>query len=247
MEILGEKIVLNDNYSGLLFLTKELELVNKLTLIEDLIIYSSFKKTNEILLFCPENGCLIYVDIVVYNYKIIPLTGFDNIMFSMLYFWDNIDIFLSDYQGNLIKVNLEDSSLSILGSNSIECKRIQEIYIKLKGFNIIKVFLSERKVLVRNTESKLILLGYSGEMDILNDIEFDEFHDFELMNDNFALVGENRVSIFNKESTEIYYPSDFYSYLRGKFMLEDGKVFLLLLSANKQSSNNVKIEKYKLQ
>ena len=99
MEIVNNMIVVNDNYKGLIIFDSELRLIEKIELIEELTIYTSFKNGNKILLFCPDNGCFIYVNIELHKKKIIPLTEFDNYLFSTLYDWDQENLILSDYQG----------------------------------------------------------------------------------------------------------------------------------------------------
>lgn len=90
MEVLSDKIIINDNYNGILVFDKNLELIKKLEIFEDITIYYSFVNNigGEILLFCPDNECIVYINIETYEYEVIYLkNGLENLIFSNLYEW----------------------------------------------------------------------------------------------------------------------------------------------------------------
>lgn len=63
MEVVLDKIVVNDNYEGILIFDDNLNLVKKLKLLEDMIVYKSYinKAKMEMLLFCVDNQCMVYI------------------------------------------------------------------------------------------------------------------------------------------------------------------------------------------
>lgn len=89
---ISNKIIINDNYNGILILDTNLKLIKQLKIFEDITIYSSFINniTEEILLFCPDNECMVYVNILKYEYKVIYLKNeFEKLIFTNLYEWNS--------------------------------------------------------------------------------------------------------------------------------------------------------------
>ena len=73
MEVVEEKIIINDNYDGVLILDSDLNILKSIRLLEELSIDTSFLNNQQIVLYCYENQCLIYINIDTYEYKIISL------------------------------------------------------------------------------------------------------------------------------------------------------------------------------
>ena len=113
LERTKDKIIINNNYQGLIFLNYNLEKIKNLNLFEGLLIYSIFQKKidNELLLYCPENNCLIFIDLNSYKYKITRLDGFfEKVVFSPLFFWED-EIMLTDYNQNFYRISIIDAQI----------------------------------------------------------------------------------------------------------------------------------------
>ncbi|NYC30620.1 hypothetical protein [Clostridium saccharobutylicum] len=112
MEVLSDKIIINDNYNGILVFDKNLELIKKLEIFEDITIYYSFVNNigGEILLFCPNNECIVYINIETYEYEVIYLkNGLENLIFSNLYEWNDNGLILSTYNGEFYSVCIDEN------------------------------------------------------------------------------------------------------------------------------------------
>lgn len=247
IEVLDNVIAVNDNYRGILIYDSELRKVEKIELIKDLSIYTSFKNGKELLLFCPENDCFIYINIGLHQKKTISLAGFGDWIFSTLYDWNQERLILSDFKGRFLKVDLNHECLSKMDPNDIECQTMREDYAKLSKFKIYKAYTSENKAFIKISDSELGLMEYKHDINILKEFKKKQYHDFELANGYVAKIGESKVEISFKGNTEVYYSLKQYHFLRGKFMLKNEEVYLFLLSGKKSDSDNIKIEKYKLQ
>lgn len=245
MEIVNNMIVINDNYGGLIVFDSELRQIKKIELVNELIIYTSFKNGNELLLFCPDNDCLIYVNIESNEKKIISLTGFESYLFSTIYDWNQKNLILSDYQDHFIKVDLNKRILVKMDLNDVECKNIREDYGKLRRGKICKVCASEKKAFIQLPDSNYSLVDYKQNINILQNFEKEEYHDFETINGYLAKIGENKIEISFKDNKEVFYSPEYYDFLKGKFMIEKGTIYLFLLSGDKSNSHHTKIEKLK--
>lgn len=245
MENLEDVLIINDNYIGIIILNKNLKIIRKLKLLNDLIIYCSFKYKNEILLYCDENSCFIYVNAESFQYKIIPLKEFKKVMFSIFYKWDEKGIILSDYKGFFVEVDLHKSILREINSKNVSIQSLKKTYTTLSKFIPVKVNISENKVLVKAPDSKLIMIQKESE-EKLEFIDEEIYHDYEFSGNYFAKIGESKVEILAKDTSIFFMASENYFFLRGKFLVEKELTYFFLLSASKEDVSKVKIERYTL-
>lgn len=131
MDVLEDVIIINDNYQGLIVMSKELKHIQNIELQEDITIYSSYKFGNEILLYCPDNMILIYVDSQTYKNKVISLERYANLIFSDKYLWTTENLILTSYNGDYIKVNLENESLEILSKDDCRCMNLIDNFLSV--------------------------------------------------------------------------------------------------------------------
>jgi hypothetical protein len=243
-EILEDKLLINDNYEGVLIFDSEFNLLKKIKLLNDLMIESSIKKENKILLICPENGKIIYINLTNYQYKIISLSGFEDWTFSSLFDWEENIIILSDYNGNFVKLDLESSKIIIVDKY---CS-IQKIYQKLEGKGARKIFALEKKAILENDSNNLELIDYADSIICLAKLPKEQFHDFEITSKYIAEIGEYGTLIMNFENgnRQQYFPQKEYYFLRGKFMGIRQENFFFLLSGNKSDECRTLIEQYLL-
>lgn len=83
LEVIGDKILVNYNYSGILVFDRELCLLETIEIMDDFIIESSVKRGQEILFICPENKSFVYFNLVGYHYKIISMVGWEDWIFLL--------------------------------------------------------------------------------------------------------------------------------------------------------------------
>jgi hypothetical protein len=107
LEVISSKIVINNNYKGIIILSQDLEILKEVDIFDDIMIYSGYinEISEELLLFCPENECLVYVNINTYEWKVINICGnLNNIVFSPVYMWDINELILSTYNGDFYSI-----------------------------------------------------------------------------------------------------------------------------------------------
>lgn len=243
MENLEDVLVINDNYSGVILLNKHLEIMKKLALFNGLMIYSSFKYKNEILLYCHENSCFVYINTESCQHKIIPLKEYEDVTFSISYKWDGQNIILSDYGGFFVEVDLHNSMLRKADSQNLSVQSFKKTYTMLRKFVPVKGNISENKILVKTSDSKLVLIQNEKE-EKLKFAEQELYHDYEFLGDYFAKIGERNVEISAKDTNISFTASDDYFFLRGKFLAGKDAAYFFLLSASKEDVSKSKIERY---
>lgn len=245
MEILEEMIVINDNYRGLFVLNSRFKKICEIELFEGLTIYSSFKYKSKLLLFCSENNCLVYVDLNLMQNKIIPLSGFENWIFSPLYIWNQNAVVLSDYKGNVVRVDLENCRIHIPDTQDVMYRSIKADNEKWKGYQIHKIYREKKKAILIEQNQIVKLVDYSHDMRIIGEFKKGEFYDFEWENGYFTMVSENKVILVHDGKSTSFKPEQSYNFFRGKIMSKKKDV-LFLLSAMKSHLNNSKIQKIEL-
>lgn len=247
MEVLEDIVVINDNYCGFLLFNSNLEQICRVKIFEGLSIYSSFKHGRKILLFCPENNCLVYFDLNSNEKKIISLKEFEGWIFSPLYIWYQNNVILSDYNGHFVNVDLKRGELYIIDIKDMAYQDVKEEVAKLREFQIYKICSRKKKrAIIYFQESKVRLIDYDQEVKVINEFEREQYYDYDWNGDYITKISEDKVEIIHGNSKTIYSPAENYNFLKGRIMGVSGDKYFFLLSALKSDDENSKIEKIKL-
>lgn len=74
LQVIGDRIIINDNYEGIIIFDYKINMLKKIKIYEGIYIYSSFIiGENELILFCPEDNNVVYVDIEKSEVKIMEV------------------------------------------------------------------------------------------------------------------------------------------------------------------------------
>ncbi|AGX44607.1 hypothetical protein [Clostridium saccharobutylicum] len=247
MEVLSDKIIINDNYNGILVFDKNLELIKKLEIFEDITIYYSFVNNigGEILLFCPNNECIVYINIETYEYEVIYLkNGLENLIFSNLYEWNDNGLILSTYNGEFYSVCIDEKLIQ-----KIDYKEVERLYPKLNRFyrestnqKIIKVLPDEYTAIVEAEKNNINAINYEKETkQTLNNVSFN-FIDIEFREGIFILFDENRIEVIEVHGKEVLNLEDDYIFLKAKFVNKMDGIYLLILSSSNSNSDCSRID-----
>ena len=64
LQVIGSKIIINDNYDGIMILDRNMNFLKKIKIFEGICIYNSFVTgKNEFVLFCPDENKMVYINI----------------------------------------------------------------------------------------------------------------------------------------------------------------------------------------
>lgn len=243
LDIIGNKIVVNDNYVGVIILDAKLNVIKRIKIMDDLVIYTSYHKPNELLLFCPENGCLIHINLKEFTYKKIDLKEFKDLIFSSLYIWNENNLILSTYQGTFFKIDIQNQHIYKMSNYSEE---LYKIYVKLKDYKIIKIFPDIGKAVVEVNSKEIGIIDYINEKLENLEISKDDFHDIEIKGKSILLLSEKKADIRNSDSIQYYYPEESYICIRGKIMVEEKCRYIFILCGNKSDETDTRIEKLEI-
>lgn len=248
LEVVDDKIIINDNYEGILIFDIEGILIKRIALMNGMIIHSALKNDKELVLLCNENGIIFHIDLETYQYKMILMGDFEDWIFSPIFEWRKNEVILSDYKGNLLKLDLRQKRLIKTSKNSHEYDLVRKTYEKLNDYHIAKM-ISEEKAIVQNSCSELELIDYSEDVITILKFQKEQFHDFEVADNHIICVGENEIEIMdiNNKENKRFLPGKGYCFLRGKCIIREGQVLAFLLCGNKSNQYHAKIGKYVLE
>lgn len=253
IEIVSDKIIMNDNYNGILILDSNLNIIKQIKLLDNLVIDIAFINNERIVLYLYENNCLIYIDTNSYYNRIIFLDKyFEDTVFLSLYEWVENDLVLMADNGLFfVHINLLDNKVKVIDRDIIDELHfsIYKHWSKLNEFVIHKVYSQKCEAVVEyNNLFKLINYKNNTES-TLNIVPFETapfyFYDIEISGNCIAQISEKTVSVLCDGKVNLIYPyyKD-YRYLRGKFININGKKCLILLSGSDSESNKSAIERY---
>lgn len=250
MEVLSDKIIINDNYDGILILDNNLDLIKRLNIFEGITVYSSFiNNSEEMLLFCPDNECMVYIDIANYEYKVIYLNnGLESLVFSNLYEWNEKGLVLTTYKGEFYKVCAYEKTIQ-----KIDYKEIEKLYPDLCKFHqesikhkVIRAFPHEYIAIIDDEKRNINLLNVKDQTKyVLNNATIN-FLDIEFRGGTFAIVNENMIEIITTQDKSVLHPNKNYIFLKARFLSIPNDICLVTLSSSQSNVNYSNIDMFQL-
>lgn len=256
MEAVADKIIVNDNYRGVMILDYDLKVEQQLTLTDNLVIDMSFIKKNEIVLVCYDNQCLIHINIHLLHYRIIPMDEkLQEKSFLQLFEWkDNELTLLADEGEEIVYINLYDGSLRTVQRETTDedLPAVCYDWDNIKAFTMHKAYPGRGEAIVEADHLIKRMRYREGAESILEVDPFETepwfFYDIELMRDVCLQVGEKAVLLSKgKDRHHFITKGKNERFVRGRFVLENDKISFMLLSGNESDGMQSIIEKYELE
>jgi hypothetical protein len=257
LETTNDFIITNDEYSGITILDKNLNIIKNVTLFKGVTIYSIYKhfSKDEILLYCCDNGCMIWMNLLDFSYKIIPLGAINSqIAFSPVYFWKDDIIILTTYSNQFYIINSDKIIIK-----NISTDMIRQNYEELYNF-LNKVIENLPCYPAYNSKFNSYIINYDSTNNsilLIDDIQtmkmslYDNFdyHDFIYSDYIVACISESLIQIINlkniKELSKLA-PETNYQFLKARFYNNNNKINLIILSGGIQKIRNSLITTYQI-
>lgn len=198
-DYLGEFIIVNNDYMGLLFLNQKLEKVGSVDIFHDFVIEKTYfnLEHNTALFLCREQNCFVIVNKQL-EIKIIDLNeDSSDLVFSDLYYWSEKEILLSTYSDAIYSICLQDNKFEKLTDNYVRIE-YPYFYDTLKLTNVLTIGYYDMKNGVFSKEKGLLInYSHSGKIKL----------NIKLSDPNFEISAFNKWNylIFNEYSAEIHY------------------------------------------
>lgn len=250
MEVLSDKIIINDNYDGILILDNNLDLIKRLNIFEGITVYCSFiNNSEEMFLFCPDNECMVYIDIANYEYKVIYLNnGLESLIFSNIYEWNENGLVLTTYKGEFYRVCAYERTIQKIDYKEIEksypdlCKFQQQ----LKKHKVIRAFPHEYIAIIDDEKRNINILNVKDQTKYVLNNATVNFLDFEFRGGTFVIVNENIIEIITTQDKSVLHPNKNYIFLKARFLSIQNDICFVTLSSSQSNVNYSKIDIFQL-
>lgn len=169
LEILENRIIINDNYHGILIFDFGMNFIKAINIFEDIVVYDSYVISNkELILFCPENEKMVYIDCKKNISKVIDIDEelshiVDLRLFSMK---DNTCIFVSA-QNKYIELNLQNKTLKEVSNTTFKSNK-ENIINKAIEDKIGEIIDKDEDYIDIDVKEKLFVISYEEEIVFYN-------------------------------------------------------------------------------
>ena len=240
------KIIVNDNYNGLIILNGNLDIEKRLNITEGMVIYSYFCCGKYLVLYCPDVDQLIMIDLQTYQYRCFNICEFCETVFSPVYCYNDGKIILSGYEDLFVEFDVNRGWKRILRK-----KTVQNRY---RVFYRIHELLHQTSIIKMDWDKKIVITDSNGVISIkkfsedkiwkLTDFKSNRSHDYECIENIRLEVSETSLKIY-QEQTEIdsYRTDENHIFLRGKFYENKNILNLITLGGSKNDENCDYLEK----
>jgi hypothetical protein len=251
LEIVDNKVIVKNENDGLFVFDQELNFKKNLNILNQLAIYRAYKNDNQLLLYCVENSCLIYVNLQDYRHKIISLAPelFEDITFSKLYIWKNNEIVLTTYKDELFKVSINEGIIE-----KVTFEQIKHISEK---FNVIFLDSSNRPISYYNQKESVVLsddydtqiltiFDYQNELEKTILFTLKDTHDFMYQNGNVLLVHEDQLELVTAAGARFIEKMDkpTWIFLRAQFLSDNSSFVTLLKDQSNPEMHELRIYEF---
>lgn len=246
LAVTADKIIVNDNYQGLIILNSDLEVIRYLKIIDELIIYSSFCCGEYLVLYCPDVNQLISIDLNTYHYLQFNIEEFSEITFSPVYWYNKGQLILSDYQDLLVEFNLRNGEVHRTNTEAIQMKNalFYQICALQKQYPILKLDW-ENKTIITSREGNICFEKIANNKIFpLASFKQDCVHDYECMGDIEMMISETDIGVYRGTAEIDHYLIDQdHSFLRAKFQQDGNTLNIIILNGSKNMDNVDYLEK----
>jgi len=250
MEVVADKILINDNYDGIHILDNEFNVIASIKVLNDMVIDVSFVKENEAVLCCYENKCMLHVDVVTCKYKIIPFSSkIKDLNFLALFEWVDSNLMLLSDNGTIfVLVDLLKNIVNVVPKSTVTKMgfSIYDDWNRMNKYTVHRVFLRAFEAVVE-IDNKLILMNYKSGVNAELKTADIVFHDVEITDNCVALVSERAVSLLYKKQCKRIYPQTLNRFLRCKFIKTNETIDIIVLACDESNSLAGSLERYSVE
>lgn len=251
IQTISDKIIVNDNYDGVLILDNNLNLIKVLKIFEGITVYSSFLNNinEEILLFCPDNECMVYINLTNYDYKVIYLkNGFEELVFSNIYEWNMNCLILSTYNGEFYSVSINENNIQKIDYKEVEKEytELYTFYCESKNYEIFRLFLDKNIAIINEKDRNIHMVIYKDQTKHVFYNVTTNFIDIDYREGVLAIVNENMVEIATKDDKVLIYPEENYMFLQGRLLNKLNSIYFIGLSSSNLNNSYSRVDMFQL-
>ena len=215
--------------------------MKKIYTFENMIIYSSYiGKNKDLLLYCPDNQCFVYIKTEPVKAEILKIPNkYSKIIFSKMYYYENEQFIISDYKKNIYKVYPKQKSVNKIELNQCPTKFLS-ILNKISPAKVFNYLLIESVIVIKDENSIYLMNLKDMNMKLLRK-SASYYTKIEFMEDIAVFSGDKYVDVvINKINFQI--PIDKNEEIYGvKLIHNSNAIFLVTLHVYYDNNDTVKV------
>lgn len=195
-------------------------------------IYSCFKKfsKDELLFYCPDDECIIYINLIAGDSRIISLPDpLKETILSPIYWWEQGVIILSDYKENFYTLSICEKLIHRMDIAEVKKNYPRFFSYYHAAINAVKVYPSRYQYVMKNEDHELLELHDLSNKTVKTVPNLCKHaHDYEYKSDTFVWVSEKEIVVLKDKKNLLMHinPSKNYIFLKA-LLLEDDTLVVL--------------------
>lgn len=248
LDIIGNYILINNDYQGISVLNTNLEKIKDISIFEDIAIYSIYKAfiDDKILLYCPDNKCLVYVNLKSSDFSIITLPDQD-IIFSPIYYWKENSIILVTYTSKFYILCIKKKNISRITTGEIAKNYpiFYNFWKKSKNYSILKVYSKELEFIFNKaSQNQIGLFKFKQNKKFFIEKPNAMGHDIEYKDEKFMIIKEDKVILFSKRESVTCNANKNEIFLRARFLDTNSIIILSSIKTDYKKNMIIKCNTY---
>jgi len=245
LDILNGYILINNGYQGISVFNTDLEKIKDINIFDDIIIYSIYKDfidEKKVLLYCPDNECMVYVNLKSSNFNIIALPN-QNIIFSPIYYWKKNSIILITYTNEFYILCIDKKTIRRIAKDKIakDYPVFYNFWSESKNYSILKIYPKELELVFNNTDqNKIGLFKFKQNKKFFIKKPNKIGHDIEYKNEKFMFIQEDKIMLLSKGKLITWDATKNEIFLRARFL--NTNIIIILSSMKIDSKKNIIIK-----
>lgn len=205
LQVVNDFIVTNNGNSGIKIFDASLNIIKELTFLNKVSVYYIYKHffRSEIILYCYENICLIWLNLLTFDWKIISLNkAFMEKAFSPAYHWDNDYIILSTYDYQYYILNIKTGFIHKLEYNVVRatCPQLS-LLMEIRSENPL-IELKNSYLIEEKKDWPYIKIITPTITKTITRPAF-PYHDIEYINNLIIFVGHTHIQVVKSEGKKV--------------------------------------------
>jgi hypothetical protein len=250
LEVVSNRIVINDRYDGIIVLDSGLNTVGEYPLMDDIVIEDSFIREGEMLLHCLENRSFVHVDIEKGTHRVIPLVPeLYETAYLATYEWNGSRVLLLADDGKVgITVDVSTGEVAVTrdAQNDKAFSSVRRSWNIYRDPKVCKICPDSRFVLVE-ADNGIDVIHYDDAMRLKLTESRIPFHDLEISGTFLAQVSENGILLSDGTGSLTLLPEpDGYYFCWGRFLPVGGGTAFFTLASNNANSKECRISRHML-
>ncbi|MFN2744797.1 hypothetical protein ACINLE_04225 [Bacillus sp. z60-18] len=239
MEVLSDKVVVNDDYEGITVFNGHLNVLKEFN-VEDIVIDASFKNASgeELVVFFQGERRLFYFNLKNMNQQICDVKD-DLPVLSKYYVWGKDEIVFVTYDDEFYQYSIKENTFAKIGGAEVKdaYETFYSFWSETKGSPVVGYDMDEPHIIVNTRNNRYYV--YPSNRDKIFLTSSYKPHEVHYSGETAMFVQENIIELSTQTERVTLQPENNMTFLRGRFLGQDK--IAVLSSHNSDLLSQIKI------